>query len=228
MIDVSLRTHAGEALAEGRLAHPIHAVRLFGFHLATLDLRQNSDMHEAVVAELLSHARVADDYPGLHETGRVNVLLQEWQNPRPLRRTRRGVFDTTQSELAIFRAAASINARYGAETLPHAIISKAQSVSDLLEVALLLKESGSLRATAQGPVPALRIVPLFETITDLQQCIGVMKTALRCRSTGAGSTHRTACRKSCLILFGQQQGWRVPDRQLGALLRANRVGETGC
>jgi phosphoenolpyruvate carboxylase len=177
VIDASLRTHAGEALAEGRLSHLMHAVRIFGFHLATLDLRQNSDVHEAVVAELLAQARVVDDYLALDESGRVKVLLQEWQNPRLLAVPGVAYSDTTQSELAIFRAATSINARYGAETLPHAIISKAQSVSDLLEVALLLKESGSLRTASHGPVPALRIVPLFETIADLQQCIGVMQTA---------------------------------------------------
>ncbi|MBL8514550.1 MAG: phosphoenolpyruvate carboxylase, partial [Betaproteobacteria bacterium] len=177
VIDASLRTHAGKALAEGRLSHLMHAVRLFGFHLATLDLRQNSDVHEAVVAELLREARVAEDYLALDEAGRLKVLLQEWQNPRSLAVPGVTYSETTQSELAIFRAATAINARYGAETLPHAIISKAQSVSDLLELALLLKESGSLRATALGPVPALRIIPLFETITDLQQCIGVMQSA---------------------------------------------------
>ncbi|MBL8519773.1 MAG: phosphoenolpyruvate carboxylase [Betaproteobacteria bacterium] len=177
VIDASLRTHAGHALADGRLAHLLHAVRIFGFHLATLDLRQNSDVHEAVVSELLARARVADHYASMGEPQRVQLLLREWANPRPLAVPGEFYSEATLSELAIFRAAADINARFGADTLPHAIISKAQSVSDLLEVALLLKETGSLRATAAGPVPALRIIPLFETITDLRNCIGVMQEA---------------------------------------------------
>ncbi len=177
VINASLRSHAGQALADGRLAHLQRAVQIFGFHLATLDLRQNSDVHESVVAELFAQARVADDYPSLDEPARVALLLQEWQNPRPLAVPGVAYSETVQSELAIFRAAAAINARFGAETLPHAIISKAQSVSDLLEVALLLKESGSIRATDCGPVPSLRIIPLFETIIDLRQCIDVMQRA---------------------------------------------------
>src|SRR6185295_11946310 len=108
-----------------------YAVDIFGFHLASVDLRQNSDVHETVVAELLAKAAVCADYLQLDEAARVSLLLRELANPRSLRIAGEGYSEVTVGELNVFQAAANINARFGSDAVPNAIISKAQSVSDL-------------------------------------------------------------------------------------------------
>jgi phosphoenolpyruvate carboxylase len=177
VIAASLATHAAAALADGRLAQLRYAVDIFGFHLASIDMRQNSDVHEVVVAELLKKARVCDDYLALDESARVDCLLAELSNPRPLRVIGESYSETSQGEIAVFAKAAAVNARLGSEAVPQAIISKAQSVSDLLEVGLLLKETGSLSTREGKRELKIRIVPLFETIADLRACVGIMRAA---------------------------------------------------
>ena len=174
----SLATHASAPLAAGRLAQLRYAVDIFGFHLASLDTRQNSDVHEVVVAELLAKAAVCPNYLQLDEPARVSLLLRELINPRPLRITGEQYSEVSISELNVFQAAAGINARFGSDAVPNAIISKAQSVSDLLEVGLLLKETGSLTTRDGRPQLGISIVPLFETITDLQAAAGIMRSAV--------------------------------------------------
>ncbi|MBL0122315.1 MAG: phosphoenolpyruvate carboxylase [Betaproteobacteria bacterium] len=176
-IAASLATHASAALAAGRLAQLRYAVDIFGFHLASLDLRQNSDVHEVVVAELLAKAAVSPNYLQLDEAARVSLLLSELANPRPLRIAGEEYSELAVGELGVFQAAAGINARFGGDAVPNAIISKAQSVSDLLEVGLLLKETGSLVSRNGLPRLKISIVPLFETITDLQAAAGIMRAA---------------------------------------------------
>jgi phosphoenolpyruvate carboxylase len=174
----SLAGHAAGALADGRLARLRYAVDVFGFHLASVDLRQNSDVHETVVAELFAQAAVCADYLGLDEAARVALLERELRNPRPLVIPGLAYSESTQGELQVFRAAAVFNRRFGPQTIPSAIISKATSVSDLLEVALLLKEGGSLRIGADGePDLSVNIVPLFETITDLRGAASITEAA---------------------------------------------------
>ena len=177
IVAVSLASHASGALAAGRLAQLRYAVDIFGFHLASLDLRQNSDVHEAVVAELLAKAIVCPDYLMLDEPARVSLLLRELANPRPLRIAGEEYSEVAVGELNVFHAAAGINARFGRDAVPNAIISKAQSVSDLLELGLLLKETGSLVSRQGVPQLKISIIPLFETITDLQVAAGIMRSA---------------------------------------------------
>ncbi|MCC6193293.1 MAG: phosphoenolpyruvate carboxylase [Burkholderiales bacterium] len=169
----SLATHCAAMLGSKRLAPLLRAVDAFGFHLASLDLRQNADVHEAVVAELFERAGAAGDYLALAEADRVALLAAELASPRPLASPHLTYGERTQSELAILRAAADVHARYGAAAVPNYVISKCQSVSDLLEVGVLLKEAGLLR----GEALAVNIVPLFETIDDLTRCGDVMRAA---------------------------------------------------
>ena len=171
VIAASLATHGAAPLAAGRLDPLRRAVDVFGFHLAVLDLRQNSDVHEAVVGELLASAGVAADYAAQDETARVALLARELAQPRLLASPHLAYSPRVVSELAIVRAAADIHARYGAAALPNYVISKCQSASDLLEVAVLLKEVGLLRGTAL----AVNIIPLFETIDDLERCGDIMR-----------------------------------------------------
>ena len=173
----SLVSHASAELAAGRLALLRYAVDIFGFHLASIDLRQNADVNEVVVAELLDKADVCPDYLQLDEAARVAVLLRELGNPRSLRIQGEEYSEVSVGELNVFQAAAGINARFGGDAVPNAIISKAQSVSDLLEVGLLLKETGSLPLHDGRPQLKISVVPLFETITDLQSAAGIMRAA---------------------------------------------------
>ena len=177
IVAASLASHASAALAAGRLAQLRYAVDIFGFHLASVDLRQNSDVHEVVVAELLAKAGVCPNYMQLDEPARAALLLRELANPRPLRIGGEQYSELAVGELNVFQAAAGINARFGADAVPNAIISKAQSVSDLLEVGLLLKETGSLASRNGQPQLSVSIIPLFETITDLQSAVRIMRSA---------------------------------------------------
>ncbi len=166
------QNHAAD-LAQGRLLDLREAVTSFGFHLAVVDLRQNSDVHERVVAELLTSAGVVADYLGLPEGRRIAVLVAELGNPRLLRSPYREYGSETARELGIVDAAARLRQRFGSGAIANYVISKAASVSDMLEVAILLKEAG-LFTPGETPSCALRIVPLFETIDDLRQSARVM------------------------------------------------------
>ncbi|HSC64341.1 MAG TPA: phosphoenolpyruvate carboxylase [Caldimonas sp.] len=179
-IEASLAAHHAEALIGPRLAPLIRAAQVFGFHLATVDLRQSSDKHEAVVAELLSVARLERDYPALDEGARRRVLLGVLADARPLRVVEsaraEAYSDASLKELAIFEAAAEMLRRYGRDALRHCIISHTESVSDLLEVLVLLKEAGLVKGTLDdGAVTSLIVSPLFETIGDLRSAAAIMR-----------------------------------------------------
>jgi phosphoenolpyruvate carboxylase len=167
------RTNAG-IVARGRLRSLQRAVDVFGFHLAPIDLRQNSDVHERTIAELLAAATPGLDYKHMSEAERVQLLLRELASPRPLISPFLTYSDETASELGVFNAAASIHKTYGRGAIRTAIISKTDSVSDMLELALLLKEMGFIR----GGESSLHLAPLFETIADLRACVGVMDELL--------------------------------------------------
>ncbi len=169
----SLSQNRAADLAQGRLLDVREAVDSFGFHLAVVDLRQNSDVHERAVAELLTSAGVVADYLGLSESRRVAVLVAELGNPRLLRSPYRDYGAETARELKIVDAAARLRRQFGPGAIANYVISKAASVSDMLEVAILLKEAG-LFTPGEAPDCALRIVPLFETIDDLRASARVM------------------------------------------------------
>jgi phosphoenolpyruvate carboxylase len=176
LIEASLRSHHAQALIGPRLAPLQRAVQVFGFHLATVDLRQSSDKHEAVVAELLKLARIEPDYSALDEPARQALLIRLLNDARPLRVRGAAYSELAVSELAIFECAGDMLQRYGREALRHYIISHTETVSDLLEVLLLQKESGLLTGTLDdGATNALIVVPLFETIGDLRMAAEVMR-----------------------------------------------------
>ncbi|MEP7206930.1 MAG: phosphoenolpyruvate carboxylase [Casimicrobiaceae bacterium] len=172
----SLESHGSAKLADGRLRSLRHAIAIFGFHLAALDLRQNAMVHEQVVGELLARVGVLDDYAGADEAQRVAVLTRELASPRPLLSPYIEYSDVTNSEIAILRVAAGIHRTLGADALHTYVISKCESVSDLLEVGVLLREVGLL-AYAPGPTCHVDIVPLFETIADLGASETTMQAA---------------------------------------------------
>ncbi len=171
----SLMENGSRILARGRLRQLRRAVDSFGFHLTSIDLRQNSDVHARTVADLLEQAAPGTAYGDLDEAGRIALLRAELTNPRPLASPFLAYTDETQSELAILRTAAQAHASLGEAVIPNCIISKAEGVSDMLEVALLLKDVGLVSAHGTS---AIHIIPLFETIADLQNCATVMDQVL--------------------------------------------------
>ena len=173
----SLIEHNSAVLARGRLRHLITAARTFRFNLATLDLRQNSDVHEAVVAELFARAGVESDYLNLDEEAREALLVRELATARPLVSPYIQYSPLTTSELAILREAKRIHDQFGPEALPHYIISKTTAASDLLETALLLREVG-IYMPGIPPRINMRIIPLFETIDDLRNCAHILERFL--------------------------------------------------
>ena len=173
-----LAAEGGALLATGgALGRLIRAVEVFGFHLATLDLRQNSAVHERVVAEMLKVAGVCDDYLALDEAARVALLRRELAAPRPLTSRFATYSDETRGEIDIVAAAAEAQARYGTRCIDQYIVSMGKSVSDLLEVNLLLKEVGLYRP-GDPPGASVMAVPLFETIEDLEAGPEIMRAWL--------------------------------------------------
>ncbi|ABK70062.1 phosphoenolpyruvate carboxylase [Mycolicibacterium smegmatis] len=177
-VDGSLRANGSRVLADDRLGRLREAVRVFGFHLSGLDMRQNSDVHEEVVAELLAWAGVHPDYTSLSEPQRVELLAAEIATRRPLIREGAELSELAQKELGIVAAAARAVKVFGPQAVPNYIISMCQSVSDMLEAAVLLKEAGLLDISGSTPYAPVGVVPLFETIDDLQRGSSILEAAL--------------------------------------------------
>ncbi|MDO8284443.1 MAG: phosphoenolpyruvate carboxylase, partial [Rhodoferax sp.] len=180
----------GGALVAQRLQPLIRAVDVLGFHLATVDLRQSSDKHEEVVAELLATARIEANYSALDEAAKRRLLMGLLGDARSLQVHGVTYSAHTQGELAIFASAKVMRDRYGHEAIRHYIISHTETVSDLLEVLLLQKEVGLMRGVLNAPgathaaattpdplspVCDLIVVPLFETIEDLRNAAPIMR-----------------------------------------------------
>src|SRR6202011_1158000 len=138
----SLISNNSRVIARGRLRYLRRAVDCFGFHLACLDMRQNSAVHERSVAELIDAAMPGMSYLALKEEARIAQLAGELRNARPLTSAFVKYSEEALGELAVFHAAAEAHAKFGADVIPQCVISMSKGVSDLLEVALLLKEVG--------------------------------------------------------------------------------------
>jgi phosphoenolpyruvate carboxylase len=176
-IEASLLANHGAPLVAQRLHPLIRAVEVFGFHLATVDLRQSSDKHEAVVAELLAVARLEPSYAGLDEMAKRHLLVDLLNEARPLRVMAAEYSAHTQGELAIFEMAQVMRQQFGAQAIRHYIISHTETVSDLLEVLLLQKEVGLMQGLLNENTSHsdLIVVPLFETIEDLRNAAPIMR-----------------------------------------------------
>ena len=172
----SLNANHGGVLVQPRLATLKRAADIFGFHLASLDMRQSSDIHERVLGELFAKSGVQADYSALDEEAKVKLLLSELDQPRLLNSPYVSYSAETVSELGVLRAAREIRARYGARAIRNYIISHTETVSDLLEVLLLQKELGLLRIAEKEL--DLMVIPLFETIPDLQRASGIMEAVM--------------------------------------------------
>ncbi|RVW03401.1 phosphoenolpyruvate carboxylase [Rhodococcus spongiicola] len=199
IIDASLRSHGDGTVADDRLAHLRNTLEVFGFHLSGLDMRQNSEVHETVVAELLAWAGVHPDYQSLTEDERVRLLAGELATRRPLAGPQAEFSELTTKELGILRAAADAVERIGPEAVPNYIISMCDSVSDMLEVAILLAEVGLFDPDGEdGPYCAVGIVPLFETIDDLRHGAETLTATLEVPIYRALVANRGECQEVML------------------------------
>ena len=171
----SLIEHHGEALVTGDLTELLQAVDVFGFFLASIDMRQDSSVHEACVAELLASANIVKDYSSLSEEEKCQVLLKQLlEDPRILSATHEPKSELLQKELEIFKTARQLKDALGEEVIKQNIISHSTSVSDLLELAIMLKEVGLIDENGTR----VQIVPLFETIEDLDNSCETMEKYL--------------------------------------------------
>ncbi len=174
----SLTRNGAARIASGRLRALRRAAQVFGFFLAPLDMRQHSGVFEQVVAELFDTGAHREGYLRLDEPARQQWLLEELAIPRLLRSPHLTYSEPTQEELCILDTAAALQRRYGVRALPNHIISNTNGVSDMLELALLLKEAGLMRP-GRAPRLHVNIIPLFETIADLRGCATVMDEILK-------------------------------------------------
>ncbi len=170
----SVVKNGGKRMIGKTLKGLIQIARSCGFHLLALDLRQNSDVHERVVAELFTQSSELIDYIGMSESERCSLLFAELTNDRILRWEHARYSDETRKELHIVDEAARIMHVFGPEAFGAYVISKAASVSDILEPLVLLKQAGLVRGGPQ-PHSMFKISPLFETIGDLEAAPDIMK-----------------------------------------------------
>ena len=173
----SLRSHGAGALADSVVEPVRRQVVTFGEHLCGLDLRQNASVHEGVVAELLAVAGICPSYAGLDEADRAALLAAELASPRPLRSPFAAYSQVVDDEVAVLTAASDAVARHGEATIPHYIVSGSNAASDVLETLVLLREVGLVRPLDDHPA-ALDVVPLFETIDDLDRAPEVLDELL--------------------------------------------------
>ena len=168
----SLLENKGEYLISGEFVELMQAVEIFGFYLASIDMRQDSSVHEACVAELLASAGINDHYSDLSEDEKCTLLLKELEeDPRILSATHAEKSELLEKELSIFKAARKLKDKLGENVIRQTIISHATSVSDMLELAIMLKEVGLVDAQKAR----VQIVPLFETIEDLDHSEETMR-----------------------------------------------------
>ena len=168
----SLLENKGEYLISGEFVELMQAVEIFGFYLASIDMRQDSSVHEACVAELLASAGINDHYSDLSEDEKCSLLLKELEeDPRILSATHAEKSELLEKELSIFKAARKLKDKLGENVIRQTIISHATSVSDMLELAIMLKEVGLVDAQKAR----VQIVPLFETIEDLDHSEETMR-----------------------------------------------------
>jgi phosphoenolpyruvate carboxylase len=175
ILDRSLIANNSRVIARGRLRSLRRAADCFGFHLASLDIRQNSAVHERTIVELVDAAMPGTSYLALNEEARIALLAGELRSTRPLASSFVKYSEETLGELAVLREAAKAHATFGADVIPQCIISMCQGISDMLEVAVLLKEVGLVNPSGRS---AINIVPLFETIEDLQASAAIMDRLL--------------------------------------------------
>ncbi|WP_195576541.1 phosphoenolpyruvate carboxylase [Paenibacillus sp. 1001270B_150601_E10] len=177
IVDRSLRHHFADYAADTHIKKLIRQAELFGFHMATLDIRQHSKEHENAMKEILANMNIVADYSALSEEEKIELLNRLLNDPRPLTSSYVEYSESTKECLDVYRVVYEAQQEFGVNCITSYLISMAQGASDVLEVMLLSKEAGLFKKTPDGKVTCtLQAVPLFETIDDLHAAPGIMKT----------------------------------------------------
>lgn len=177
LIKDSIKIHQPKDHEQKDLLKLIRQVQLFGFHLATLDIRNHSGEHEAAIAEILHKVRIANDYSSLSEEEKMKVLESVLSDPRPILLLNEDYSKETQEMIKTFNMIREAHQKFGKRAITVYLISMTQSPSDLLEVLVLAKEAGIYRRHADGTVEShLNVAPLLETIDDLVAGPKIMET----------------------------------------------------
>ncbi len=175
IIDRSLRHHYADYVADTHIKKLIRQVELFGFHTATLDVRQHSKEHENAMTEVLAHMNIVSNYAELEEEDKVTLLERLLNDPRPLTSPYQEYSESTTECLNVYRTIFEAQKEFGPQCITSYLISMAEAASDILEVIVFSKEVGLFRKEADGTVVCtLQSVPLFETIDDLHEAPGIM------------------------------------------------------
>lgn len=175
IIKNSLEEDHDHAVVDSYFTQILEAINIFGFHLATIDMRQDSSVNEACVAELLKSAGICDNYSDLSEDKKIKLLLNELNNdPRNLHANNKPKSELLQKELKIYKTARQLKDRLGEDVIKQHIISHTESVSDMLEQAIMLKEYDLL----DNQKARIQVVPLFETVEDLNNAREIIKEFL--------------------------------------------------
>ncbi|GAB6927368.1 phosphoenolpyruvate carboxylase [Paenibacillus sp. JCM 10914] len=176
IIDRSLRFHYADYVADTYVQKLIRQAELFGFHTATLDIRQHSQEHENAMSEVLSKMNVTQDYAGLSEDEKIDLLHGLLNDPRPLTTPYQEYSDSTQECLDVYRTVYRAQQEFGAKCISSYLISMSEGASDILEVMVFAKEAGLFRKDNDGTViSTLQAAPLFETIEDLHAAPDIMR-----------------------------------------------------
>ncbi|MEF2967375.1 phosphoenolpyruvate carboxylase [Paenibacillus sp. M1] len=176
IIDRSLRHHYADYVADTHIKKLIRQVELFGFHTATLDIRQHSKEHENAMTEILAHMNIVSNYAELEEEEKVDLLERLLNDPRPLTSPYQEYSDSTTECLNVYRTVFKAQKEFGTKCITSYLISMTEAASDILEVMVFAKEVGLLYKEADGTVVCtLQSVPLFETVDDLHEAPGIMR-----------------------------------------------------
>jgi phosphoenolpyruvate carboxylase len=179
LLDDALGAVGAERIAAADVRPLRRLVQSFGFHLASLDIRQNSAFHDRAVAQLLVAAGIdGADYPSWDEPRRLELLEAELRSPRPFTRPDLPLGDEAGAVLGCYRVLAGEVRAHGTDALGALIVSMTRSRSDLLAVYLFAREVGLLAETPAGPACPLAVVPLFETIEDLDASPAILRDYL--------------------------------------------------
>ena len=176
MIVNSLKQNKGDRLALGAVEDFRRLAEVFGFHLAKIDVRQHSSRHSQAIAEVLSSVGICDRYLELSSEEQAELLRELLRDNRPIIGKVHHFSPSTEETIAVFDAIRTIQEEIGKEACDTYIISFAQSAADLLEIQLLARETGLL-SISEG-WSRLQIVPLFESIHDLNECGNIMANLL--------------------------------------------------
>lgn len=175
IVDRSLRSHYANFVADRYISKLIRQVELFGFHMATLDIRQHSKEHEAAMSEILAHSGLCGNYSELSEEEKIKLLTAILNDPRPIVSPYFEYSEPTLECLNVYRTVQAAQKEFGTDCIRSYLISMTQGTSDLLEVLVFCKEVGLYRRNLDGTVTStLQPVPLFETIDDLHAAPQIM------------------------------------------------------